>query len=122
MAGMFIAYPRPRPSLSFLFLLRSSRTFVEMQASIERNDDMKTLFLLGVVILYALLASPVAKAQSAGVSTTPLNNRDVVFMVRQKLDSAEIVRIIQASPCTFDIFPPVLRDLKRRGVPDSGGR
>ena len=73
---------------------------------------MKTLVLLGVAILYALLASPVAKAQSAGVSTSPLNNRDVVFMVRQKLDSVEIVRIIQASPCTFDIFPPVLRDLK----------
>lgn len=80
---------------------------------------MKTLFLPGAAILCALLASPLVKAQSVGVGTTPLSNRDVVFMVRQKLDSAEIVRIIQASPCTFDIFPPVLRDLKRRGVPES---
>ena len=80
---------------------------------------MKKLFLLGVAFLYALFALPVAKAQSVGLGTTPLNNRDVVFMVRQKLDSAEIVRIIQSSPCTFDTFPPVLRELKRRGVPES---
>jgi hypothetical protein len=33
--------------------------------------------------------------------------------------SGDIISKIFTSHCSFDIFPPVLRDLKRRGVPDT---
>src|SRR6185436_20723180 len=33
--------------------------------------------------------------------------------------SDQIIGKIFTSHCQFDIFPPVLRDLKRRGVPDT---
>lgn len=40
-------------------------------------------------------------------------------MVENKVPADAIVKTIQTSACTFDIFPPVLRELKRRGVPES---
>lgn len=80
---------------------------------------MKKLFLLGLAVLSVTLIPSESPAQSVRLGTTSLNNRDVVFMVRQKMESAEIVRIIQSSPCTFDTFPPVLQDLKRRGVSEA---
>ena len=39
-------------------------------------------------------------------------------MVDRKLDSETIIKTIKASPCTFDTFPPVLKEMKRRGVSD----
>jgi len=35
------------------------------------------------------------------------------------MKSGEIISKIITSSCNFDVFPPVLRDLKRRGVPDT---
>jgi hypothetical protein len=40
-------------------------------------------------------------------------------MVDEGRKSGEIISKIFTSHCNFDIFPPVLRDLKRRGVPDT---
>ena len=40
-------------------------------------------------------------------------------MVEEGQKSDQIVGKIFTSYCQFDIFPPVLRDLKRRGVPDT---
>jgi hypothetical protein len=55
--------------------------------------------------------------------TTPavglLRNNDVLRMVEDGVKSGVIMTKILTSPCNFDLFPPVLRDLKRRGVPDT---
>jgi hypothetical protein len=40
-------------------------------------------------------------------------------MVEEGQKSGDIIGKIFTSRCNFDIFPPVLRDLKRRGVPDT---
>ena len=50
---------------------------------------------------------------------TPLNNKDILVMVERKVETDAIVRAIQSSPCTFDTFPPVLREMKRLGVPEA---
>ena len=47
-----------------------------------------------------------------------LRNGDVLRMVQEKMKPELIISTILTSPCNFDVFPPVLRDLKRRGVPD----
>jgi hypothetical protein len=56
---------------------------------------------------------------SAGTPARPLRNGDVVLMVEAGQKSDQIIGKIFTSHCNFDIFPPVLRDLKRRGVPDT---
>jgi len=40
-------------------------------------------------------------------------------MVADGMKSDDIIQRIQSSNCNFDIFPPVLRDLRRRGVPET---
>lgn len=55
---------------------------------------------------------------SGNPNVAPLSNKDIVFMVDQKLDSEAIIKTIKSSPCTFDTFPPLLKEMKRRGVPD----
>ena len=52
-------------------------------------------------------------------STLLLTNRDVVRMVEDRVAPEKIIGKILTSSCNFDVFPPVLRDLKRRGVPDT---
>jgi len=56
---------------------------------------------------------------SAGMAGRPLRNSDVIRMVDEGQKSDQIIGKIFTSYCQFDIFPPVLRDLKRRGVPDT---
>ncbi|HET6979077.1 MAG TPA: hypothetical protein VFI24_22275 [Pyrinomonadaceae bacterium] len=70
-----------------------------------------------------LLLSP---TESFGQVTKPqthslrvLRNRDVLQMVRTGMKSELIIANILTSSCNFDIFPPVLDDLKRRGVPEN---
>jgi hypothetical protein len=48
-----------------------------------------------------------------------LRNADVLLMVRNGVKSEMIIAKILTSSCNFDIFPPVLDDLKRRGVPEN---
>ena len=48
-----------------------------------------------------------------------LRNRDVLQMVRTGMKSELIIANILTTSCNFDIFPPVLDDLKRRGVPEN---
>ncbi len=52
-------------------------------------------------------------------TTRILRNRDVLQMVRSGIQSHLIIATIMTSHCNFDIFPPVLEDLKRRGVPEN---
>jgi hypothetical protein len=56
---------------------------------------------------------------SPGMPLRPLRNGDVIRMVEEGKKSSDIIGKIFTSHCNFDIFPPVLRDLKRRGVPDT---
>jgi hypothetical protein len=51
-------------------------------------------------------------------ATRMLTNRDVMRMVHSGMKSDLIVANILTSYCNFDVFPPVLEDLKRRGVPE----
>ena len=48
-----------------------------------------------------------------------LTNRDVLSMIHKGMKSELIIATILSSPCNFDVFPPVLDDLKRRGVPEN---
>src|SRR6185295_14318260 len=57
--------------------------------------------------------------KSVGTQLRPLRNSDVIRMVEDGQKSDQIIGRIFTSHCQFDIFPPVLRDLKRRGVPDT---
>ena len=68
----------------------------------------------------------IAPAESFGQAPRPqtrstriLRNRDVLQMVRTGMKSELIIANILTSSCNFDIFPPVLDDLKRRGVPEN---
>src|SRR5690242_13129622 len=71
--------------------------------------------LLTTAALLIFCAS--AQAQSEQPAKV-LRNSDVLRMVQEKMEPKLIISTILTSPCNFDVFPPVLRDLKRRGVPD----
>lgn len=77
---------------------------------------MKKLYLLLTAVMIAIGAPATAIANSAGV--TSLSNKDVVTMVEQRLGAETIIKTIRSSPCTFDTFPSVMMELKRRGVPE----
>jgi hypothetical protein len=78
---------------------------------------VKKLYLSFAVALAATLIPSFAAGQTDNV--TPLGNKDIVLMVDRKLEPEAIIKIIKSSPCTFDTFPPVLREMKRRGVPEA---
>ena len=80
---------------------------------------MNKLFLPFAMGLLLLLTPSFANAMSGETDITPLSNKDVLVMVQQHLSEEAIIKAIKSSPCTFDTFPPVLKDMKRRGVPDA---
>jgi hypothetical protein len=72
-----------------------------------------------LLITVALLIPCTATAQTQTDDPAKfLRNSDVLRMVEDKVKPELIISKILTSPCNFDVFPPVLRDLKRRGVPD----
>jgi len=79
---------------------------------------MKKRFLPLVIGLF-LLTPSLAAAFSGETDITPLSNKDVLQMVQKNVSEEAIINAIKSSPCTFDTFPPVLRDMKRRGVSDA---
>jgi hypothetical protein len=76
-----------------------------------------------IIPAFLLLISPsetfaqASKPQTRAVRM--LRNRDVLVMVRNGMKSELIIANILTSPCNFDVFPPVLDDLKRKGVPEN---
>lgn len=80
----------------------------------------KLCLLLAAVFLMGTTATstPAAGAPGGGDSVTPLVNKDVLRMVQKKVETETIIKIIKSSPCTFDTFPPMLQDLRQRGVPE----
>ena len=75
----------------------------------------KTRWLLIAVALLMLCTATQAQTE---VSPKLLRNNDVLRMVEDKVQPEIIISKILTSPCNFDVFPPVLRDLRRRGVPE----
>lgn len=84
---------------------------------------MKTRRWLKIGFLFLLLTNcSAALGQNEERASTQLHlltNRDVVRMVEDRVAPEKIIGRILTSSCNFDVFPPVLRDLKRRGVPDT---
>lgn len=80
---------------------------------------MKKAFLPLAIGLFLLLTPSFAAAMPDETDVTPLSNKDVLTMVQNNVAEEAIIRAIKSSPCTFDTFPPVLKDMKRRGVPDA---
>lgn len=70
--------------------------------------------LITVVLLLQWTSAP---AQTE-VSPKILRNNDVLLMVEDKVKPEIIISRILTSPCNFDVFPPVINDLRRRGVPE----
>lgn len=66
-----------------------------------------------------LLTPCLASAFPGDSDVTALSNKDVLLMVQNHLSEDAIIKAIKSSPCTFDTFPPVLKDMKRRGVSDA---
>lgn len=84
---------------------------------------MKKQFLFISITLFVILAPMSVRAQQGPTSdvasdVTPLSNKDILLMVEKRISQDDIVIAINSSPCVFDTFPPVLDDLKRRGVPE----
>lgn len=77
---------------------------------------MRRLRCLLITVAVSIICGAV-QAQTE-VSPRLLRNGDVLRMVAEKVEPELIVAKILTSPCNFDVFPPVLRDLRRRGVPE----
>ena len=77
---------------------------------------MKKLYLLFAAVLITWSATA---AVASPMDITALDNKDVVSMVEHGLGADAIIKAIKSSPCTFDTFPPVMKELKRRGVPEA---
>jgi hypothetical protein len=77
-------------------------------------------------LVIALVLFLTTSAETFGQSPKPparavriLTNRDVLSMIHKGMKSELIIATVLSSPCNFDVFPPVLDDLKRRGVPEN---
>jgi len=75
--------------------------------------------LLSVVVLLAIGCATYSQTPTPTYPGRLLRNADVIGMVQDGVKAGVIIHRIFTSPCSFDIFPPVLRDLRRRGVPDT---
>lgn len=74
---------------------------------------------LSIVLLLMVCCGTYAQSETPTYPGRLLRNADVVGMVEDGVKPGLIIHRIFTSSCNFDIFPPVLRDLKRRGVPDT---
>ncbi len=80
----------------------------------------KHWLVIAVVLVFTLSAGTFGQAPKNQLHTPRiLTNRDVLSMVHKGMRSDLIIATILTTSCNFDIFPPVLDDLKRRGVPEN---
>lgn len=80
---------------------------------------MKNFLLIAVLLLTNVIMVSAQTRSSAEGRVRVLRNADVLAMVKRGMAPREIINRIRTSPCGFDTFPPVQRDLRRRGVPQS---
>lgn len=89
----------------------------------KRISAILLLLLLlnaSVTPLYALPLPQAAKIiQQSQASVTPLNNQDVLRMVKADFTAETIIAEIKSTPCDFVTTPAALQQLKDEGVPDS---
>src|SRR5258708_6671956 len=78
----------------------------------------KLPWLLPVLLMTSVSAFAQPEAASPS-SVLVLHNDDVLRMVKEGIKPGEIIARIVTSRCAFDIFPPVMKDLTMRGVPDT---
>jgi len=71
------------------------------------------------LILVGYQGQPIHAQTAANVTARVMRNNDILRLVADGVKSSEIVQRIQTSNCNFDVFPPVLRDLRRRGVAET---
>ena len=72
-----------------------------------------------LIVVLLMCQSDVRSQTDVSTNVRMLRNSDVLRMVGDGMKSGDVITTIFTSSCNFDIFPPVLRDLKRRGVPDT---
>ena len=84
---------------------------------------MRTKHWLEITFLFLLFitCSAALGQDQTPASTQPrlLTNNDVLRMLEEGVKPGPLIIKIFTSSCNFDVFPPVLRDLKRRGVPET---
>lgn len=80
---------------------------------------MKCKHLLFLAAFLFATCSLTLAQQSTQPATRVLHNGDVLRMYQSGLKSGQIIAKIVSSPCSFDTFPPVLRELKMKGLPDT---
>ena len=68
-----------------------------------------------LVLVFTLLFAYTANAQD---NVIELRNGDVLSMIAAKVPVDAIITKIQTSRCNFDTFPPVISELRYRGVPE----
>jgi hypothetical protein len=78
----------------------------------------KHLLLVGVFLI-ANCSFALAQAAAPQPPTKVLHNGDVLRMHRSGMNPGDIITRIVTSPCNFDTFPQVLRELKTKGLPDT---
>jgi len=86
----------------------------------------KILCRLSVLVLAAhiIVSTPVVSLGAQDPVDEPeaithLRNSDILAMVKQKIPARIIIAKIRSSSCSFDTFPPVMRELRHKGVPDA---
>jgi hypothetical protein len=77
----------------------------------------QVLMIAVLTVTYSSLALGQMTSGTEPMSVLLLQNNDVLRMVKSGSTPNAIIAAIQTSECRFDIFPPVLLDLTRRGVP-----
>ena len=84
---------------------------------------MRTKHWLEITFVFLLFTNcSVALAQDKTPESAQLRlltNNDVLRMLEEGVKPGPLIIKIFTSHCNFDVFPPVLRELKRRGVPDT---
>ncbi len=82
--------------------------------------NWKHWLTITVILLFTTPAQTFAQVTTSKPRAVRiLTNRDVLRMVHNGMKSDLVIATILSSSCNFDIFPPVLDDLKRRGVPEN---
>lgn len=76
-------------------------------------------WLIVAVVLATAAGNSAQSLKPQSHSARILTNRDVLLMVHSGMRSDLIIAKILSSPCNFDVFPPVLDDMKRRGVAEN---
>lgn len=78
------------------------------------------IILRAVTLIVISSVANFAQSSAPSIKSAPtLHNSDVLMMAKRGMKVDAMAQRILTSTCNFDVFPPVLDDLRRRGVPDT---